>query len=121
MQPPLTAIRTQAPLLPHSYPTAVAIVSRFALWRQEHHQSSNRCFHQFFKYLDDARGLGPRAAPETLVAARAWSAVDMGAVERVQRGGAGRATLPAGDDDDGAQCASAPTLAEMIAGRKAPR
>ena len=27
---------------------------------EEHHQRGNVCFHQFFKYIDDWRGLGPR-------------------------------------------------------------
>lgn len=32
---------------------------------EEHHQSGDVCFHQFFVYLDDLRGRGPRAVAPT--------------------------------------------------------
>jgi len=73
---------------------------------EEHHQSGDVCFHQFFMYLDDLRGRGPRAvAPsraQTLsleaiepYASPSAVAVGVGGVERV-----GREPMAAGVSDE---------------------
>jgi hypothetical protein len=54
---------------------------------EEHHQSANVCFHQFFKYLDDGFGAGPRAAPPLAGTPLRWSADDAAHAVRVARGG----------------------------------
>lgn len=88
---------------------------------EEHHQTGQVCFHQFFKYLDDARGLGPRALPPHLARSPlAWSSA---AAERAAAVSRGRASHSSGDssmplegtadarrDDDSAVGAEAVTL-----------
>ena len=52
---------------------------------EEHHQGGNVCFHQFFKYIDDARGLGPRALPHDS-AYGMWTAAQAEHAARVNGG-----------------------------------
>lgn len=112
---------------------------------EEHHQRGSVCYHQFFKYIDDTTGAGPRfgAADTLLPCARAgtgWLALEAAAAEEVSRGtsrGTAAAAAAAGVDeaarpvdtlvaDGGATAgmasvragASAPSLQKLIVRKK---